>query len=82
VLTSHIFNEVDLKGLVICIVGVLPKLKTLTSLVMSPKVNLMDPFLQFMIVLAVTRNGHPKMTGVWDLGLDTGCVSKIMKSTG
>jgi len=49
---------------------------------MSPKVNLMDPFLQFMIALAVARNGRPKMTGVWDLGLDTGCVSKTIKSTG
>jgi len=48
-------------------------LKTLTSLVISPKVNLMnpflqfnlmDPFLQFMIVLAVARNGRPRMTGV------------------
>ena len=54
----------------------------MTSLVMSPKVNLMDPFLQFIIALVVARNGRPKMTGVWDLGLDIGCVSKIMKSTG
>ena len=41
----------------------------------------MNPFLQFMIALAVARNRRPKMTGVWDLGLDTG-VSKTMKSTG
>jgi len=48
---------------------------------MSPKVNLIDQFLQFIIALAVTRNGRPKMMGVRDLGLDTGCISRTMKST-
>jgi len=62
--------------------GYFSRLKTLTSLVMSPKVKLMDPFLQLMMALAVARNGHPKIIGVLALGLDTGCVSRTMKSIG
>ena len=49
---------------------------------MSQKVNLMDLFLQFITAFIVARNMHPKMTGVWDLGLETSWVSKIMNSTG
>jgi len=39
-------------------------LKTLTSLVMSPKVNLMNSFLQLILALTVVWNGRPKITGV------------------
>jgi len=55
--------------------------KIFTSLVMSPKVKRIDPFLQFMIAFAVAKKGHPKMTGVWAFGFSTGCVSKTIKST-
>ena len=41
--------------------GYFPRLKTLTSLVMSPKVNLMDPFQQLIIVLTVARNECPRI---------------------
>jgi len=41
----------------------------------------MDLFLQFIIVLAVARNEHLKVTRVWDLGFETGCVSSMIKST-
>ena len=46
-LTGQIFNGIDLKSLIIDTLDCLPKMKTLTSFVMSPKVNRMDPFLQF-----------------------------------
>ena len=52
-------------------------LKTLTSLVMSPKVNLMDSFLQLIIAF-----GCPKIARVCDLWLEIGFVSRTMKSTG
>ena len=61
-LTGQIFNEIDLKSLIIDIPGLSSKIETLTSFVMSPKVNRMDPFLQLIIALAVARNGRPKMT--------------------
>jgi len=41
---------------------------------MSPKFNLMDPFLQLIITLAVAWNGCSKIMGVCDLWLDTGCL--------
>ena len=63
-LTGQIFNRVDLKSLIIDILGCLPRLKAMTSFVMSPKVNRMDPFLQLIMALAVARNELPKMTGV------------------
>ena len=60
-LTGQIFNGIDLKSLIIDIPSCLPRLKTLTSFIMSPKINRMDPFLQLIMALAVARNGHPKM---------------------
>jgi len=38
----------------------------------------MDPFLQLIMVLAVAKNGRPKMTGVWDIRFDTCWVSSTM----
>jgi len=63
-LTGQIFNKIDLKSLIIDTLGYLLRLKTLTSFVMSPKVNRMDPIPQLIMALAVVRNGHPKMIGV------------------
>ena len=42
----------------------------------------MDPFLQSIVAFTVARNRRLKMTGVWDLGLEIGLVSKTMKSNG
>jgi len=41
----------------------------------------MDLFVQFMNAVVAVRNGQPRMTGVWYLGLETSSVSKTMKST-
>ena len=54
--------------------GYFSRLETLTSLVMSPKVNLMDPFLQLIIALAVAWNGCLRITEFWALRLDIGCL--------
>ena len=62
--------------------GYFSRLKILTSLVMSLKVNLIDPFLQLMFAFAVARNEYPKIMGVWEVGVDTGLISRTIKSTG
>ena len=38
-------------------------------------------YLQLMMALVMTRKGHPRVTGVCNLGFDTGWVSRTMKST-
>ena len=80
--TCDVLNEVDFKCLVFYISGLFYRLKTLTFLVMSLKLNLIDPFLQLIIALAIARNGRPKITGVCGLGLDTSCVLRLIKSMG
>ncbi|KAM7466041.1 hypothetical protein LguiB_013603 [Lonicera macranthoides] len=49
---------------------------------MFPNVNFTIPFLQFIMALEVARNGRPRITGISLAGFDTGCMSRMMKSTG
>ena len=51
-------------------------------MVILPKDNFISLFLQLMRALDVARNGRPKITGIWPLGLATGSVSKIIKYIG
>jgi hypothetical protein len=56
-------------------------LKIFISNVMFPNDSFISPFLQLINALEVARNKRRKIIGN-ELHLSTGCVSKIIKSTG